>query len=366
MVDYKALSEQFDVPVDKVKAKCEKYIKDIKVEISEFFTDDKLLNAKAEELLASNLYSLFSLSGLAYAKKEAAKEKATIKEINCLIFGVSPVEDRNDYARRQARNLYYKDLDDGTEVSTDEGWVRIAKREDGSKYPIPIFHDKTIKDREGNEIPNPRYGQDIPYDGKRNIMMVVNSMGATEMEKLEIASLRWDSKEATAFPAIGKKSIVYGRQAGKTLSLNKDAYEDFGDYLKTWDVAERILQASDYWKDLCDVVTMDPYTVFVTKASVMRHKPDENDNTKIKLRINDSDVAEGINLSTRYPPVVADVENLHQGDEVIVVGKKMQFNAGTKDARNVLPYYQLWGVIVNNSTENEAMRDKLLKAGLIK
>lgn len=365
MIKYEDIAERYDVPVEKVKKTCNEYIEKVKSEIGEFFSDEDALAKKAEELLASNISSLFRLSGLAYAKAESTKDKARIKKIDCIVLGVSPVEDRNDFARRTARNMYYDDLKKGTDASIKNGYVRIAKREDGSKFPVPLFHERTIKDREGNEIENPRYGQDIPYEGKRNLIVVVTEMGGKEQETLENATMGWDKETASNYPAIGQKSVVYGYKAGKTLSISKDAYEDFGPYEKTWNVATRVLQNSDLWKDLSEVVTMDPYKNFVTRGSVMRFDPSD-DGLKIKLRINGDDVTDGIGLSTKYAPVMNDVKALHQGDEVIVIGRKMQFNAGNKDAPEIIPYYQLWGVIVNNSSEQDAMREKLVAAGLIK
>jgi len=50
------------------------------------------------------------------------------------------------------------------------------------------------------------------------------------------------------------------------------------------------------------------------------------------------------------------------GDEVIVIGKKMNFK---NDDNQIIDYYQLWGAVRNTGGEEDEMRQKLKDAGLI-
>lgn len=359
MIDFSKYAQTFSLPESEVKTKIAEYQKKIVAEIKEYFSDEESLNKKVEELTISNISKIFVLPAFQYAKKEA--EKGNLKEISCIIYGVGPTEDRNDFDKRQARNMYYEDLKNGTDTSIKNGMVRIRKTEDGRKYPIPLYHEKVTKDKDGNEIPNPRHGQDIPYDGQKRLVMVVSSMGDNEIESFELGNIRWD-KDCSHSPRVACKSIVYGNKYGKTVSVSKDAYEDLGEYEQAWSVANRVLPKTEYWKELIDVISPEtkPYTMFITRGNVARVQ--EGDNSKYSLRITAVDVPDGIKLSTRYVPVGKDIMKFQTGDEVIVIGKKMNFK---NNDNQIIDYYQLWGAVRNTGGEEDEMRQKLKDARLI-
>jgi len=348
----------YSLSENEVKTKVEEYQAKLKSEIKEFFSDAESLQKKIDELTVSNISKIFVLSPLLYAKKEA--EKGNLKEISCIVFGVSPTEDRNDYEKRQARNMYYEDLKNGTDQSIKSGLVRIGVTEDGKKYPIPLYSKKFVKDKDGNEIPNPKYGQDIPYDGQKRLVMYVSSIGDSEVESLEFGTIRWD-KDCKNHPKIGCKSVVYGNKYGKTISVYKDAYEDYGPYDMAWSVAERVLPKSECWKELGEVASpkVAPYTLFFTRGNVSRVQENEG---KYVLRITSIDVPDGIKLSTRSSVIGKQILDFQSGDEVIVVGKKMNFKG---DDGNMIDYYQLWGAVRDTGGAEDEMRKKLAAAGLI-
>jgi hypothetical protein len=69
-------------------------------------------------------------------------------------------------------------------------------------------------------------------------------------------------------------------------------------------------------------------------------------------------------LSTKYVPLMEELDKLYTGDEVIVIGQKLSFTDKSSADPRKITYYQLWGVI--RDVKDDDLRDELAKAGLVK
>jgi hypothetical protein len=346
MIDYKKYATIFSTTEEIVKAKVDEYRVKVTETVSKFYKDPDAINAKVEELVQSNISSLFSLPPYEYAMKQFKDGK--INKYDCVVLAIAPTSDRNDFKAREHKGKWFTDA----KSAVDEHWVREGISKDGKPYPIATYNEPTTKDSDGNEIPNPRFGKDMPYDGAKNLIMVVTGVGDDNVEELAKGFIRWDKKTCTHEPRVGKKSQIFGNKYGESYSISKDAYTDFGDYEKTFAMAMRILPTTELWKDLADVVTdaVPEYTKFAVKGNVT--KVDDSASDKIKLRINSIDCPDGMMLSTKYVPLMEELDKLYTGDEVIVIGQKLSFtDKSNPDPRKVI-YYQLWGVIKDNKDDD--------------
>lgn len=401
--DYERLAERYKRSPAEIKSKVESYAADIKRELADFYKPD-VIDGEVEKIVANNLSSLFQLKGIDYAKEQ--HEKGNIKKANVIVLGVSPSEDRNSYEKWLAREAYKSDPNGAIAAKK----VRVQKRDDGSSYPVALDSKATItrKNSDGTvtEEPNPNYGKDIPNAYKVNVPMIVAAYvnvkdGKESSEPCEdfvMGSMNWD-KELENQPYVGKKSTVYGRLNGQYFSISKDAYEGKDAYEKAYDVAARVLPNTEYWMDLAaiaeqpivDVVNgkrKNIYTKFATKGTVqkvdVREMKSQWNNSKYYkgyVRIGDVDVVDGINLSTTYAPLVADLDDgnnnpnqVTENDEVIVFGCKKSFakkdDNGNfiKDAdgnNEMIPYYELWGVIKAYDDEKDKVLQRLREKGLL-
>lgn len=370
-----------------VQAKVDKYAAEVKKELADFYAPDKI-DAEVEKVVLKNLNKVFKLSGLAYAKDQA--EKGNISVANVIVLGVSPSEDRNSYKKWQATQEWKKDA----KSAVKNGLVREAISKAGNTYAIALDNEPIIKskDKDGNNVEkeNPNFGKDIPDSLKVTVPMIIASLDGTAKEEFIMGSMSWD-KEIVNKPDVGKKSTVYGRVNNERFTISKDAYEGDEIYQKAYDVAARVLPSSELWMDLVDVEAVpvvdvvdgqrkNIYTKFATKGTVQ--KPDIQEKTgydgskylKATIRIGDTDVINGIKLSTTYENVVAYVsDNIQSNDEVIVVGCKKSFAKKEGDKfvldpdgnRIMIPYYELWGVIKEFNSEEEERNARLRAAGLI-
>lgn len=367
-----------------VQAKVDKYAANIKQELSDIVPAD-VLDATVEDVVLKNLFKVFKLSGLAYAKDQA--EKGNISVANVIVLGVSPSEDRNSYKKWQATQEEWKK---DPKSAIKNGLVREAISKAGNTYAIALDNEPTKKDRDGVEVPNPNYQKDIPDSLKVNVPMIIASLDGESKEEFIMGSMSWD-RDIVNKPDVGKKSTVYGRINNERFTIYKDAYEGNEIYQKAYDVAARVLPTSELWMDLIDVEAVpvvdvvdgkrkNIYTKFATKGTVQKVSVDEKTGYdgskyfKASVRIGDVDVINGINLGTTYENVVAYVsDNIQSNDEVIVVGCKKSFakKEGDKfvldpeDNRIMIPYYELWGIIKEFNGEQDAMLERLRAKGLI-
>ena len=333
-----------------------------------------------------NIPALLRLSGLEFAKDQATK--GLTSTANVIILGVSPAEDRNSYKKWQNREAYKSD----PKAALTQGKVKLVTGKNGTEYPVALDNEPMISrtDKDGNKITetNPNYGEPIPDAMKINVPLILANLDNQPKEEFLMGSMSWDN-ELKNLPDIGKQSTVYGKQNKEYFTISKDAYEGDEVYQKAYDVALRVMQKNDLWYDLTtiddapiteevDGKRKNVYTKFVTKGTVQKvqiiEATDYNNNPyqKVSLTIGDSDVPNGIKLSTRYEPMVAYIsERVTRGDDVIVTGCKKSFQKKDKgvvvndEAGNpiLIPYYELWGAIKSfNNDEEERLRAK----GLIK
>lgn len=370
-----------------VKAKVDKYAAEVKKELVDFYAPDKI-DAEVEKVVLKNLNKVFKLSGLAYAKDQA--EKGNLSVANVIVLGVSPAEDRNSYKKWLATEEWRRD----PKGAVKAGKVREAISKAGNTYAIALDNEPTIetKDKDGNIIrkENPNYGKDIPDSLKVNIPMIIASLDGQAKEEFIMGSMSWD-RDVVNKPDIGKKSTVYGRINNDRFAISKDAYEGDEIYQKAYDVAARVLPSTDLWMNLVDVEAVpvvemvdgqrkNVYTKFATKGTVQKVSIDEKAGydggkyLKASVRIGDTDVINGINMSTTYENTVAYItENIQSNDEVIVVGCKKSFAKKEGDKfvldpdgnRIMIPYYELWGIIKEFNNEQDAMLERLRAKGLI-
>jgi len=399
--DYQKLADKYKKDPAEVRKKIETYATNIKNELKELLPPDRI-DGEVEKIVSNNLGSLFKLAGLEYAKEQ--NEKGVLSKANVIVLGVSPTEDRNSYAKYQARTKYYELLKSTKDYDIEQveaikagklvGPVRIERQPDGYEKLIPVYTDKTkkSKDADGNnvEVENQDYLKDIPTVWKLNVPLVVAALDGDRQDPYFLmGSMTWD-KDCKHDIDVGKQSTVYGRQNNEYFSISKDAYEGNDLYQKSYDVAMRVLPSTDYWMSLVEVDSapvVDPdtgkniYTKFATKGSVQKidiqDLKDRNNNPyhKVALRLGDVDLTSGIKLSTTNECVVAYVsENIQSNDDVIVFGCKKSFvkkndkgealkDESGKDVK--IGYYELWGVVKQFDQEHDAVLAALRAKGLI-
>lgn len=386
--DYAKIASQVDKDPSEVKSKVDKYAAEIKKELEGLLSPDTI-DAEVEKVVLKNLNKVFKLSGLAYAKEQA--EKGNISTVYSIILGVSPAYDRNSYKKWQAREEWKKD----PKGSVKAGLVREAISKNGNTYAIALDHESIIKRKDQNgvevEQPNPNYGKDIPDNYKVSIPMIITGVdGKSEQAKFITATMSWD-KDIINHPDIGKQSTVYGRFNGEYFTVSKDAHECGDIYKKAFDVAAQVMPTTELWMDLValdstpvvnivDGYQKNVYTKFATKGTVQKvdinelKRYDGTPYLKASIRIGDSDVINGIKLSTAYENTVAYIsDNIQSGDDVIVVGQKKSFakkegdNFVLDDNGNkiMVPYYELWGVVKEFNSDNDALLARLREKGLI-
>ena len=399
--DYQKLADKYKKDPAEVRKKIETYAANIKSELKELLPPDRI-DGEVEKIVSNNLGSLFKLAGLEYAKEQ--NEKGVLSKANVIVLGVSPTEDRNSYAKYQARTKYYELLKSTKDYDVEQveaikagklvGPVRIERQPDGYEKLIPVYTDKMkkSKDADGNnvEVENLDYLKDIPTVWKLNVPLVVAALDGDRQDPYFLmGSMTWD-KDCKHDIDVGKQSTVYGRQNNEYFSISKDAYEGNDLYQKSYDVAMRVLPSTDYWMSLVEVDSapvVDPdtgkniYTKFATKGSVQKidiqDLKDRNNNPyhKVALRLGDVDLTSGIKLSTTNECVVAYVsENIQSNDDVIVFGCKKSFvkkndkgealkDESGKDVK--IGYYELWGVVKQFDQEHDAVLAALRAKGLI-
>ena len=399
--DYQKLADKYKKDPAEVRKKIETYAANIKSELKELLPPDRI-DAEVEKIVSNNLGSLFKLAGLEYAKEQ--NEKGVLSKANVIVLGVSPTEDRNSYAKYQARTKYYELLKSTKDYDVEQveaikagklvGPVRIERQPDGYEKLIPVYTDKMkkSKDADGNnvEVENQDYLKDIPTVWKLNVPLVVAALDGDRQDPYFLmGSMTWD-KDCKHDIDVGKQSTVYGRQNNEYFSISKDAYEGNDLYQKSYDVAMRVLPSTDYWMSLVEVDSapvVDPdtgkniYTKFATKGSVQKidiqDLKDRNNNPyhKVALRLGDVDLTSGMKMSTTNECVVAYVsENIQSNDDVIVFGCKKSFvkkndkgealkDESGKDVK--IGYYELWGVVKQFDQEHDAVLAALRAKGLI-
>ena len=399
--DYQKLADKYKKDPAEVRKKIETYAANIKSELKELLPPDRI-DGEVEKIVSNNLGSLFKLAGLEYAKEQ--NKKGVLSKANVIVLGVSPTEDRNSYAKYQARTKYYELLKSTKDYDVEQveaikagklvGPVRIERQPDGYEKLIPVYTDKTkkSKDADGNnvEVENLDYLKDIPTVWKLNVPLVVAALDGDRQDPYFLmGSMTWD-KDCKHDIDVGKQSTVYGRQNNEYFSISKDAYEGNDLYQKSYDVAMRVLPSTDYWMSLVEVDSapvVDPdtgkniYTKFATKGSVQKidiqDLKDRNNNPyhKVALRLGDVDLTSGMKMSTTNECVVAYVsENIQSNDDVIVFGCKKSFvkkndkgealkDESGKDVK--IGYYELWGVVKQFDQEHDAVLAALRAKGLI-
>jgi len=399
--DYQKLADKYKKDPAEVRKKIETYAANIKSELKELLPPDRI-DGEVEKIVSNNLGSLFKLAGLEYAKEQ--NKKGVLSKANVIVLGVSPTEDRNSYAKYQARTKYYELLKSTKDYDVEQveaikagklvGPVRIERQPDGYEKLIPVYTDKTkkSKDADGNnvEVENLDYLKDIPTVWKLNVPLIVAALDGDRQDPYFLmGSMTWD-KDCKHDIDVGKQSTVYGRQNNEYFSISKDAYEGNDLYQKSYDVAMRVLPSTDYWMSLVEVDSapvVDPdtgkniYTKFATKGSVQKidiqDLKDRNNNPyhKVALRLGDVDLTSGMKMSTTNECVVAYVsENIQSNDDVIVFGCKKSFvkkndkgealkDESGKDVK--IGYYELWGVVKQFDQEHDAVLAALRAKGLI-
>jgi hypothetical protein len=400
-MDYKAIAERYTVDEAVVKKKIEEYSAKIKVELATFY-DAEHIDAEVEKIVTANVSSLFRPSGFEYAKSEF--EKGKNKGLYAIVLGVSKYEDKNDYKKNDIRKWYYRYLNGGTwkekDVETGEyveknhapnleminqwitsGKIKIGKSKDGKDYPIPLESERetTYKDESGATVTkeNKKFGEEIETVLRVKVPMIITAVEQCAVgkdgkivktvdenkEDFVIANLPWDrdNKDFRHVPKVGRKSILYANKYGTTWSIFDLGHEDKGVYDKAYETAMRVLQTTEHWMDLNALMDADPRTVFATSGSIQQKKI-EGDGLSARIRINSDDLIGGIGMKSNYLPVVEDVEELNIGDEVVVVGRKMQFK---NDKDEMIQYYELWGVIRNRDAGKDAVLQRLRDKGLL-
>ncbi len=97
--------------------------------------------------------------------------------------------------------------------------------------------------------------------------------------------------------------------------------------------------------DIAGMSSIHPNNFFVVRGYIGR--VDSAPDGKSPYITVKSEMGDFIKLSTSYEPVVAVLDDLGEGDEVIVLGEKKSFKTDAGDYKN---YNALMGVFKNNKT----------------
>lgn len=403
-IDIKALADRYKISEAKVQETINGYKAKVKKELGSVYSGEKL-DTEVDKIVTSNVNNLFKLEGLELAKAEAEAGRAHV--IDCVIIGVSPAEDKNDFKKKDIRKWYYRYLNGGKWKEQDKetgewiekdhapdlekinSWIvnkkiKLAKSDKGADYPIALEDERVIKFKDENgqavERENPKYGQEIDTVFRVKVQMIVTAVDKKDVDpEIVIANMPWPKyidqygkpkpvsklNDVNRMPKIGYKSRVYAKKFGTAWSIMTDGYEDFGPYDGAYSSAMSLIVNDETYMDLPSLDDASPYTSFITKGSVQQIKFDET-NTKVSIRVNDIDLPTGINMSSRYVPIIDAGENLNVSDDVIAIGRKLSFSKENADGvKETLPFYQLWGIIRNKEEEHDKALEILRNAGLI-
>ena len=291
--------------------------------------------------------------------------KAKADEFNGVIVAVSRAKDLNDYPKRLAWKAYAENAKDAVK----SGLIEEVKDESGKVVKkIPLETRETLQ----NGDPNPNFGKPIEYKRAREmIMMLVGNQKIDGVEvpgNGEIVLVRANLDNVS----IGCKSTIYGK---KSAASNKpytsvvrgwsDFYDENGTYSNSWSVASKIYENYYFESRVKDdlgnvtatkikkltidqIASLPSFGIFVTKGNVQTIKTSE-DGTKVYLSINDDD-GNAVRASTSYEPLMNTVEDLCEGDEVILIAERSSFKDEKED--KWINYNILMGAI-KNPAEND-------------
>jgi len=292
--------------------------------------------------------------------------KAKADEFNGVILAVSRAKDLNDYPKR----LCWKEYKNSPKDAVKNGFIKEEFDDQGNVVKkIPLETTELLPSGEKN----PKYGLPIEYRRAREMIMVL--LGNQKIDGMEVPG----NGEIVLVRAnldnvgIGCKSTIYGKKSalvtGKPYTSVvrgwSDFYDENGTYSNAWNVADKVYE--NYFtevrtKDEAGEVTatkikkltieqvaaLPSFGVFVTRGNVQSIKGNE-DGTKMYLAIDDGK-GNAVRASTSYEPLMAVVENLCEGDEVIFIAERASFKDETKG--EWINYNLLMGVI-KNPAEND-------------
>jgi hypothetical protein len=335
--NYKEIAEKYKSDAETVKeaiAALEKEIRSLSPKESDEVYQFLVMQGIGNKLMKS--------SPLDFAKENA-------EEFNGVILAVSKVRDLNDYPKRQAWKL----LRENQQLALSSGKIRLEKDDNGVERKIPIDMEPTLRDGSAN----PNYKQPIPYKRARELFMILNDTGELALVRMDIDNVN-----------IGQKSTIYGKKSAVKDKPYKSvirgwhgAYEESGAYNTAWQLAEKLYDSfytETKFKDengnystvvhqkitAADVANLPSYGYYVTRGYVDGISQN-NDGTKTYLTVSDDD-GNKVRSSTGYESIMADIDNLANGDEVIIVIERNSFK---NNEGQYVPYNVLMGVTKNNA-----------------
>lgn len=340
--DFAALAQKFKSDEDTIRTTIEKMEEEFRADLP------GETDAMYKKFVMHDLFKTLNTG--------SGKEKAD--EFNGVVIAVSRKKDLNDYAKRLCWKEYAKNAKDAVKA----GYIEEVFDENGKVIKkIPLDTTETI-----NNEPNPNFGKPLEYRPSREMIMVL--LGNQKIEGVEVPG----NGEVVLVRAnfdnvgVGQKSTVYGK---KSPAQNKpytsvvrgwsDYYEENGAYNNSWSVAEKVY--NNYYtetrtKDEMGEITVNKikqipisqinalpsFGYFITKGNVQSVKFND-DVTKAYLAIEDGD-GNSIRGSTNYEPLISDIENLCEGDEVIFIAERSSFK---NDKDEWVNYNILMGTIKN-------------------
>jgi hypothetical protein len=401
-VDYELIATRNKKTVEEVKPIVDEFLQ----EIMGYFPGED------EEFYTTIVYNEIDKKFYTPAEKvsslDYAKQKST--EHNVIILGVSGVDDANADKKRSIRNKYsrYVNKERYGKVNPDynlekaaamieAGQIEVIKGSDGKETWHVLDDKKTF----GSKGENPNYGKPLEYIRERELYgvdadgKVIKLHGAIGLDETVVDKKtgKKTTTKAPVYPDIGVKCSVWGTRSevnpsypkfyDSVIKVWKDAYEDStnsddpgyqGKVTGLFELAEKLHEQfyisvyggkdengnTIYTKkspveisDVAGMSSIHPNNFFVVRGYIGR--VDSAPDGKSPYITVKSEVGDFIKLSTSYEPVVAVLDDLGEGDEVIVLGEKKSFKT---DAGDYKDYNSLMGVFKNNKVNKVSEAQK--------
>lgn len=385
---FKEISERYKIPVEKVGEKYKEFASTVYSDIKGMYPNevDGFIEGKVSEYFVKNVKDIFELNPYAYIQsvlemdKDKPIKERRITDYKSIVLSVSDPDDDNSFRKYQNTSVYYGNKKKGVAPDPNGALERKLVREEqtpnGKTRAIPIYENKFKVDREGKEIlddngnpiPNPDYGKDIPDRLMRKMLVLVDqrSLGrSTDGWALMNGKIPADKDcDPRHFPAVMSKTILYGRVfKDPYLTVRKDGCDNDGfiksDDVNVWELAELFLPRHPAFMRLSDVANLDfsRRNMWICKANVSAITPMEK---KVVVEVNSEDLVNGIRASTDYDPLMQFVERVVQvGSEVYIIAETRQF----KKDDEFVNYNRLFGIVPSLEEDllQKAIHDKLRK-----
>jgi len=369
-------SSDFKTPLEYAKAKATEY-KGIILSMGSTEDENRFEVMKCRNKFREN-------SMVAIQEKYMARVTSSVEREENLVDVVT-----EDYAYvKETKTIWMRNLD--TEEWEDTKYEPYVT--DGiTAFEVPLWHKKETNSKE----PNPFYGKPIlPKYEKRAFFWMDDSFYVAKGDigiEHTITDKEGNKKKVGVVPELGVECSVWGKKTAVAnqsykgvVSVWKEAYKAGAKVAqeKLWEIAEKLSEieytakdkatgkevTKSLYVDIGDVQDLPNYGYFVshgtvTKAEVTSGKDDDGREWfRAVVQINDDGFPRGITLTSYYVPLCDVVEEINEGDEVVIIGERGSKKTDDKDENGKTiyrPKNTLCGIIKNPQVND--MSDALAK-----